>query len=175
MLFHITAPLCCKGCREVHWGPWPGHHSGDTTRTVHETLFHVSAPLCGEENNLGSYKIFVTWWYNVMRNFSALLATCEMKLLLQQLHHTDDQIYSALCTVLLCISTINSSNSRQILRYIWSWWCHQMETFSTLLALCEGNTPLTGGFPSQRPVTQSFDVFFDLHLNKRLCKQSRRW
>ena len=30
------------------------------------------------------------------------------------------------------------------------------------------------GFTSQRPVTQSFDVFFDLRLNKRLTKQSRR-
>ena len=37
-----------------------------------------------------------------------------------------------------------------------------METFSALLALCEGNPPITGGFPSQRPVTQSFDIFFDL-------------
>ena len=35
--------------------------------------------------------------------------------------------------------------------------------------------PLTGYFPSQRPVTRSFDVFFDLRLNKRLSKQSRRW
>ena len=32
-----------------------------------------------------------------------------------------------------------------------------------------------GEFPSQRPVTRSFDVFFDLHLNKRLSKQSRGW
>ena len=54
-------------------------------------------------------------------------------------------------------------------------WCHQMETFSMLLALCEGNPPVTSGFPSQRPVTWSFDVFFDLHLNKQLNKQSRRW
>ena len=35
-----------------------------------------------------------------------------------------------------------------------------METFSALLALCVGNSPATGEFPSQRPVTQSFDVFF---------------
>ena len=34
--------------------------------------------------------------------------------------------------------------------------------------------PVTDGFPSQRPVTRSFDVFFDLRLNKRLSKQSRR-
>ena len=55
-----------------------------------------------------------------------------------------------------------------------SWWRHQMETFSALLAFCEGNPPVTGGFPSQRPVTRSFDIFFDLRRNKRLSKQSRR-
>ena len=43
-----------------------------------------------------------------------------------------------------------------------SWWHHQMEAFSTLLALSEGNSPVTDEFPSQRPVTSSFDVFFDL-------------
>ena len=47
-----------------------------------------------------------------------------------------------------------------------------METFSLLLALCAGNSLVTGEFPAQRPVTQSFDVFFDLHLNKRMSKQS---
>ena len=46
-----------------------------------------------------------------------------------------------------------------------------METFSALLVLCAGNSPVTGEFPSQRPVTRNFDVFFDLHLNKRLSKQ----
>ena len=51
-----------------------------------------------------------------------------------------------------------------------SWWRHQMETFSALLALCVGNSPATGEFPTQRPVTRSFDDFFDLRLNKQLCK-----
>ena len=32
-----------------------------------------------------------------------------------------------------------------------------------------------GEFPSQRPVTRSFDVFFDLRLNKRLSKQPWDW
>ena len=45
-----------------------------------------------------------------------------------------------------------------------SWWRHQMETFSALLAICVGNSPVPGEFPSQRPVTMSFDVFFDLPL-----------
>ena len=40
--------------------------------------------------------------------------------------------------------------------------------------LC-GNSPVTGEFLAQRPVTQSFDVFFDLHLNKPLSKQSWGW
>ena len=55
-----------------------------------------------------------------------------------------------------------------------SWWRHQIKTFSELLDLCEGNPPVTGGFPSPRPVTRSFDVFFDLRLNKRLSEPSRR-
>ena len=56
-----------------------------------------------------------------------------------------------------------------------SWWRHQMETFSALLALCAGNSPVPGEFPAQRPVTRSFDDFFDLRPNKRLSKQSRGW
>ena len=56
-----------------------------------------------------------------------------------------------------------------------SWWRHQMETLSALLALGAGNSPVTREFPSQRPVARSFDVFFDLRLNKRLSKQSWGW
>ena len=47
-----------------------------------------------------------------------------------------------------------------------SWWRHQMETFSALLAICAGNSPETGEFSAKRPVTQSFDVFFDLRLKR---------
>ena len=46
------------------------------------------------------------------------------------------------------------------------WWRHQMETFSALLAICAGNSPVPGEFPAQRLVARSFDVFFDLRLNK---------
>ena len=56
-----------------------------------------------------------------------------------------------------------------------TWWRHQMETFSVLLAFCAGNSLVPGEFPSQRPVTQSVGVFFDLRLNKRWSKQSRCW
>ena len=55
------------------------------------------------------------------------------------------------------------------------WWHHQMEAFSALLALCAGNSPVTGEFPAQKPVKQSFDAYFDVHLNKRLSKQLWGW
>ena len=45
-----------------------------------------------------------------------------------------------------------------------AWWRHQMETFSALLAI----SPVPGEFPAQRPVTRSFDAFFDLRPNKQL-------
>ena len=50
-----------------------------------------------------------------------------------------------------------------------------METFFALLALCAGNSPVTGEFPTQRPVTRSFDVFFDQLPNKRVSKQWWGW
>ena len=57
-------------------------------------------------------------------------------------------------------------------KMIATWWRHQMEISSELLALCEGGPPV----PSQRPVLLIFDVFFDVGLNKRLNKQPRcRW
>ena len=54
-------------------------------------------------------------------------------------------------------------------------WRHQVETFSVLLALCAGNSPVIDEFPSQRPVTRSFDVSLICALNKRLGKQSGGW
>ena len=45
------------------------------------------------------------------------------------------------------------------------WWRHQMETFSALLALCTGNSPITGKFHAKRPVTRSFGVFWCAWIN----------
>ena len=75
--------------------------------------------------------------------------------------------------------TITWSNDRLLwitgVNSLSSWWRHQMETFSALLALCAGNSPVTGEFPTQRPVTRSFDVSLICALNKRLSKHSRGW
>ena len=50
-----------------------------------------------------------------------------------------------------------------------------MKTFSASLAFYAENSPVPGEFSTQRPVTRSFDVFFDVNLNKQLSKQSRGW
>ena len=77
-------------------------------------------------------------------------------------------------------SRTNVSWSKEWSRVRWCsdnipWWRHQMEPFSALLAICAGNSAVPGEFTAQRPVTRSFDVFFDLHPNKRLSKQWRGW
>ena len=50
-----------------------------------------------------------------------------------------------------------------------------METFSALLAICAGNSSVTGEFLAQRPVMRSFDVFFDLRMTKLLSKKRVIW
>ena len=60
------------------------------------------------------------------------------------------------------------SIAMSIVVLVLAWRRHEMETFSALLAICTGNSPVTGEFPAQRPVTRSFGVFFDLRLNKWL-------
>ena len=55
-----------------------------------------------------------------------------------------------------------------------TWWRHQMEPFPRHWPLC-GEFTGPSEFPAQRPVARSFDVFFDLRLNKRLSKQPWGW
>ena len=47
--------------------------------------------------------------------------------------------------------------------------------FPSLLAFCVGNSLVTGEFPAQKPVTRSFEVFFDLRLNQQMSKWKRWW
>ena len=72
-----------------------------------------------------------------------------------------------------------SNYSPKLLCHLLNTWNHddviKMEAFSALMAICAGNSPTSGEFPTQRPVTRSFDVFFYLCLNKRVRKQSWGW
>ena len=73
----------------------------------------------------------------------------------------------------LCMSRASANSD-----ICFPWWRHQMETFSALLDICAGNSPVPVNSPHKRPATRSFDVFyvfFDLRLNKRLRKQPWGW
>ena len=72
--------------------------------------------------------------------------------------------YQAKALLALSIHMIDGS---YWLHFIDEYACHdQMETFSALLAICAANSPVPGEFRAQRPVTRSFDAFFDLRLNR---------
>ena len=58
----------------------------------------------------------------------------------------------------LCLHGLTGSQNAVLSEYWLSWRRQQIETFSALLALCEGNSLVTGKFPPQRPVTRRFDV-----------------
>ena len=124
----------------------PFRHVDHTMNSITSTKPKVSM------SQKGCYKISYTFWYynSTSMNF------CMYK-----------SIPMTKCTS-ECTRGSNKSKMK-------SRWRHQMETFSTSLAICEGNPPGTGGFPSQRPVMWSFDVFFDLCLNNWLSIQSRCW
>ena len=67
------------------------------------------------------------------------------------------------------MSRWNCSMHRYVPVWIWgAWWCHQMETLSALLALCEGNPLITGGFTLKRPVMHS--LMFSL-----ICTSTNVW
>ena len=70
----------------------------------------------------------------------------------------------------MSLGAMHHSSSELTEVHFTTWW--RIETFSALLAISAGNSPVTGELPVQRPVTRSFDVFFDLSLNKRLSIQS---
>ena len=74
------------------------------------------------------------------------------------------------------ITLANSNSANRVRHHINTkkgWWRHQIEISVRVTGRLWGES--TGGFPSQRPVTRSYSVFFDLHLNKRLTKQWSRW
>ena len=121
----------------------------------HECLFNHTSNLMGNSFHYDSIPS-----YNVAANFAhAMIAllSCHVQRFVA-IHPSElGWVQNEICiTFELCWKT---------------WWRHQMETFSKLLALCAGNSPVTGEFPAQRPVTWSFDAFFDLCLDVRFSKQ----
>ena len=79
----------------------------------------------------------------------------------------DDVVLSYACS---CFACVNSINQRAMLCSIDIPW---IRLYGNIWG-GGGDPPATSGLPSQRPVTWSFDVFFDLRLSKQLSKQLRR-
>ena len=52
-----------------------------------------------------------------------------------------------------------------------SWWRHQMEAFSALLAPCAGNSPVIGEFPSQMASNAELRYLCDVSWSKLLSKR----
>ena len=59
--------------------------------------------------------------------------------------------------------------------FSYSWWRHEIETFSALLAFCAGTSPVTGKFPAQKQWRGALMFSLICTLHKRLSKQSRGW
>ena len=127
---------------------------------------------------------------NLISNFTFSIAVSSLKpvrqrfLSLQTLILSENDTYRCLdhsfSTDRTCdrMPTIQLTVTIATFQARWSrfpWGRHQMETFSAYLAICAGNSSVTGEFPAQRPVTRSFDVFFDLRLKKWLSKQWWGW
>ena len=74
---------------------------------------------------------------------------------------------------LFCVRHINDVRSKAP-----TWWRHQMETFSALLAICAGNSPVPGEFTTQKPVTRSLMftcVWINGWVNNREAGDLRRY
>ena len=113
------------------------------------------------------------------------------KLFIHSIHHFSRPILLKLCSELCwlwycwTLCKIEQLRNGQTFFYRWmmhfgwisfiTWLSNQMETFSASLVICAENSPVTGEFHTQWPVTRSFDVFLDLRLNERMSKQSWGW
>ena len=124
---------------------WPELQSLDSNRSVINKFLGGNIICC-----------ILRYMYDELRNI--LSGTCTCQQMIQ--YYSFNVVLSSFLCVFCCDGA--PTDITRILQD--SWWRHQMETFSASLALCEGNPQPTGGFPSQRPVTRSFGVLFDLHL-----------
>ena len=145
-----------------------------------------------------------SWWRHQMETFSALLAICAGNLPVPgefPAHRpvTNRETESEKCTfmnfptqastyfalnVIYCHQTNDKTANLRATRmqdtYFLSFFfmmTSSNENISALdlMALCAGNSLVTGDFPAQRPVTRGVDVFFNLRLNKRFSKHPWGW
>ena len=78
------------------------------------------------------------------------------------------KLLKLLCYSIKCAAWPTNVRCLQGTGSLMPWWSHQMQSIFRVAGPLCGESPVTSEFPSQKPVTRNFDVFFDLRLNKRL-------
>ena len=103
---------------------------------------------------------------SALRRFSQ-----QLRCLLSQIISTDNVPADNFpCTIVHLFSdTCRYFDFRATFRSHIPWRRHDMETLSALLALCEGNPTVIGGFPSRRASNADFYVSFDIDLTNYWC------
>ena len=150
------------------------HHVASLYKTVERIISCIQRGICGgrtyirDDSSIAPSQWEMALFYSdVSQCLGALyIVHCTNKR--HPIYHTRPQVMRCLCGYFDDNWSCNKGTAL-------SWWRHQMETFSALLTFCAGNSPVPGEFPAQRPVTRSFEIFFDLRPNKRLSKQSWGW
>ena len=87
----------------------------------------------------------------------------------------DDDVHVTSLTKIFTVPSVWVSNEPTKLKSVLCTMTSSNGNIFRIAGLCVGNSPVTGDFPTQRPVTRSFDAFFDLRLNQQLSKQWGRW
>ena len=113
----------------------------DMTGAIYGTFIWISI----SKRNINAYKSGLNvWWIDVNR----LSISSEHY---WKYTHTHICIYN-IYTYIICVLCLSYATSPQVYRLLKSypWWRHEMETFSALLAICAGNSSVTGGFPAHK-------------------------
>ena len=88
------------------------------------------------------WRISLTIRAVLLRQKEILWNTVSLRICCKFLSHRSKHFHGLL--------SIMQAFPRRIVAFIqacpWKCWCHEMETVAALLALCEGNPPVTGGF-----------------------------
>ena len=149
-----------------HWGNGPF-----ISKMILIDKFHI---ICGQYHR----SPWVYYFSSLLYGFIVLMMiiTSRSQLHFSTWNHILTPVYRIITFITQqCMLSVCPSVYLPTIMYQISWWRHKIEAFSALLALCAGNSPVTGDFPSQRPVTRSLVGFFYLRMKKRLSKQPWRW
>ena len=147
---------CAEGTK--HWIQYFIDDNGiivwhiDCGRAIfHCQLWHDNKMCCMTHRHEHIYRAYNVWWIHYAHAHTNIS------------RHYSNSVHAALWRFVSGDLLKKESSQRHDMA-VKTWWRHQVGTFSTLPTFCAGNSPVTGEFPAQKPVTRIFDVFFDLCL-----------